>query len=784
MIHGTKTTEGTSAMWRGAALGIAMASLLLSGCGGGAVSLIDSGAPAVSLISPLAGSTIGGSFTAELQVTDGVGVASVRFRFGGSLVGTLTAPPWQLLIDSSTVPDGVAALEVQAFDTSGNVTTASWTFTVDNTTGPSFSAWTVADDAWVSGTVGYGGQLAAPSGLDRLEFSVDGTGATTTVLSGTSTPFSLSLPTTSWSDGSHSLRFTAWDRAGHSLTVTRSLRVDNEAPVLTVTAPASDGLVRDMVPLAATATDGGGSTLTLFEATMDGMPVAMTNGGGDDWLGSWDSRSTADLTEVTFQVIVQDGAGNQASSSRTLTVYNSTQDTATAGIPSLSGSSLPRSVAAGDLSGSSDGDVLVANDFGVIYLFEGSSSFGSADVSAADRVIDGSSLGGFATSMLVKDLDGDGTAELVVGAPLTDGPAGSRTDCGSVYVFDRATIDGATGPLGPGDARCVIHGSAANRGLGQSLDRGSFFGDGRYYLAMGAPSTDFAAPGELAFVAVAALTPAAIIDTAGSFDGRLITGASSGDAFGSSLRAFWNTAQVGVPTEHCLAVGASRVSTNGLSFNGAVHVLFPPLIAATSIGTVPTGQRIMVAGEGSNDYLGTQLAPFLEDSGTGIETVLVGVPSASPGGRLQAGSVYLLDISYLVGQLNDPPPTLSAHGAQYLQIDGAAAGDRCGSAVTAGNFQGDGSWELVCGGTGVNWPVGSTSERSDCGAVYIVELPITPVTGGTAVDLNGPDSYAQRIVGPANSAMLGSHLEAFIPSPAAGIFLLMGAPGVERLYVR
>jgi hypothetical protein len=59
-----------------------------------------------------------------------------------------------------------------------------------------------------------------------------------------------------------------------------------------------------------------------------------------------------------------------------------------------------------------------------------------ATPSGADVVIDGAGdFDHFGRALAVGDVDGDGAADIVAGAPRADGPLDSRADCGEVFVI-------------------------------------------------------------------------------------------------------------------------------------------------------------------------------------------------------------------------------------------------------------------------------------------------------------------------------------------------------------
>ena len=124
----------------------------------------------------------------------------------------------------------------------------------DNTA-PSASWSSPADNQWVRGTVSLqAGGGDTYSGLDHFAFSP--APGTLTSTSGTA-----SFDTTKVADGSRTLTTTSIDHAGNqSSPQSRTFRVDNTGPVVSLDAPAAGALVSTTLALAATANDAGSGT--------------------------------------------------------------------------------------------------------------------------------------------------------------------------------------------------------------------------------------------------------------------------------------------------------------------------------------------------------------------------------------------------------------------------------------------------------------------------------------------------------------------------------------------
>ena len=105
-----------------------------------------------------------------------------------------------------------------------------------------------------------------------------------------------------------------------------------------------------------------------------------------------------------------------------------------------------------------------------------------------DGALSGDALGQAVGSS--PDLTGDGSPELLVGAPYAD-PYG-RSGAGSLYVLGGRSLPAAT-DLAVDSPAVLVNGAQAGDGVGTTADGGGDLnGDGRPDLALGAPRADFA----------------------------------------------------------------------------------------------------------------------------------------------------------------------------------------------------------------------------------------------------------------------------------------------------
>lgn len=362
----------------------------------------------------------------------------------------------------------------------------------------------------------------------------------------------------------------------------------------------------------------------------------------------------------------------------------------------------------------------------------------------------------------VVDFNGDGNADLAVGAPGED--VGQVADAGAVYV----TTPGSGSQVLTQNAAVV--GGTAERGdhFGASFAAGDFNGDGFTDLAVGAPSED-----------VKSVVGAGAVNVVyGSASGLAAAGhqvfsqntpgvpskAERTDLFGSSLTAgdFNNDGRtdlaVGVPLEDGIAVD-----------EGAVNVLY-----GTATGLTGAGSRLFTqnnAGPASSaeagDLFGSALATGDFDN-DGFTDLAVGVPHEDVGATRNAGAVNVLRGS--AGGLTGAGGQLFTENSSGL-AGTAEAGDAFGAALATGLLDDDGFADLAIG-----VPTEDVGAVLNAGAAYTLH--------GSSGGLSGAGSQLLTENAPfhpdkAEAGDLFGYSLAAVDFYGVGDELFVGAPGED-----
>jgi hypothetical protein len=470
--------------------------------------------------------------------------------------------------------------------------------------------------------------------------------------------------------------------------------VDRTPPVLAVGNLVDGGAVHSGV-LVGTARDVSG--ILSVEVSLDGGPFTAAAGTAS-WrftfptgLNTWKENSAH-----TIVVRATDRAGNAAT--RTLSVRKGNNR---------------------DVNGDGFTDVLVGGptfggNRGRVYLFYSSGPRGvptdpvidENNNSAGQHVIGGEFGAGpqlFGASVALADVNADGLADLIVGAPAAFNGAGR------IYVFypiRSANPDGVTLPGNATGTRTGIAGDAAHPGFGASVAAGDINGDGLADVVAGAVRDATQAGRAYAFLAeFNATNPdqsglmaptvfgAHTLIRAEGADDRLGQAVALGDVNGDGFAD--------------VVLGA-----NGGPQGKAYVFLSTPygLPASEMEGTVPAvgagAADTRIVGENASRF-GTAVAAG-DVNGDGFQDVLVGGPALG-GNR---GRVYLFYSAGIKGVPTGPVIDENNNTAGQHVIGGefGAGEQRFGAAVAIGEVSGDGLAELV---------VGAPASAAGAGRVYV-----------------------------------------------------------------
>ncbi len=345
--------------------------------------------------------------------------------------------------------------------------------------------------------------------------------------------------------------------------------------------------------------------------------------------------------------------------------------TATAALFGLTASDhAGEALAVGDVDGDGLEDLLIGapdedsggSGAGAAYLLYGPLS-GSLALSAADTTLVGEDATDSAgCALAIGDLNGDGQADLVIGAEGED--AGGIT-AGAVYVHWGAR--GSTLDLSAASAKLTA--TSGNDAVGYAVAIAEDLdGDGIGELVIGAQAEDSAGSNAGAVYVVDSLSSGTTSLSAAT---HTLLGAVAGDAAGNAVAAPGDTNGDGYGD---LLVGAPKHGGAGLAY------WLPGPLSSGGLASLGYGLQ----GSASGDLAGTSLAGLGDVNGDGELDVAIGAPGVGGGD----GAVYLL-----YGPISG---SLSLSVADGI-VAGSAASATGNGVSLAGDVDGDDFFDLFLG---------------------------------------------------------------------------------------
>lgn len=345
-------------------------------------------------------------------------------------------------------------------------------------------------------------------------------------------------------------------------------------------------------------------------------------------------------------------------------------------------------------------------------------------------------MAGYAV-LSVGDMNGDGLADALVGAPGQD--AGGL-DSGAAYVVWGKTSNGAVQltSVAGGTGGFKITGAGGGDAIGTHMGvLGDTDGDGRSELLIGSPDYNDVRSNQGAVYVVrgkATGTAVDLSDIEAGIGGYIITGAANDDA-GAAVGSVGDVNGDGL---HDMLIGAPRSDRAYVVFGKADN-------AAVDLADVRTGVGgFQILAQAPGDLEGLVVTGGADLNRDGVNDLVIGAQLNEEGGA-DAGAVYVVWGGAGSGTVN---LSLVAQGIGGAKIVGAAGSLTGTSVAIGGDMNGDGTADLVIGapGTGAGVKILYTPASWQ---------PDRNIYGTTGDDLIGPGFGGATPVGEGNDTILG-----------------------------
>jgi hypothetical protein len=433
-------------------------------------------------------------------------------------------------------------------------------------------------------------------------------------------------------------------------------------------------------------------------------------------------------------------------------------------------------VASGDVNGDGQADLIVGAptadgpadsrpDAGEAYVFLGPQRGETLDLSRdrPDVTIFGANSGDFLSfAVATGDVNGDAFADILLGAPLADGPDDQRPDAGETYVVLGGPAPAPTLDLAQGAPDLTVFGAGPDDRLGASLVAGNTNGDDFDDILLGSFLAD--GPDDARYQAGEAYLLLGSRDLTGERDlaqGEYDLALLAQDA-DDQLGHYLAMGDLDGDRRDDLVVSAFRADgpANERDDGGEVYVFFAASELRGVVDLAATRPALAVFGAKAFDEFGGAVAAA-DLNGDGPADLIVGAPRA--GDEPRPGQAYVFFGGAGLTGSRDVAQT-----QQDVTLQGVDSGDRFGATLAAADLDSDGLPEVIVGAERGDGP---DDRRQDAGEAYVV-----PGSATLPAALDMAQAYNAIVFGQRSGDMLGASLAAADWDGDGRFDLLVGAP--------
>ena|GEM_PF-3215974 len=215
--------------------------------------IVDKVQPQVRILTTISELYVSGTRVIDVEASDDKTLEKVEYYLNSSKIGEKSSSPFSVTVDTTKYPDGEYTFKAKAYDKAGNTNEATISFKIDNNP-PSISIKSLTNGSYISGRKDIEVSAVDGNGISKVELYFNNN----KIGEKTSSPYTFALDTTSYSDGTYTLKAVAYDVFNKRSEMSIEVRIDNTPPSVSIISPTNGDVIIGIVQAKANASDNFG----------------------------------------------------------------------------------------------------------------------------------------------------------------------------------------------------------------------------------------------------------------------------------------------------------------------------------------------------------------------------------------------------------------------------------------------------------------------------------------------------------------------------------------------